>query len=157
MRAVHDEASGPHRHQAAQTLGHPIGRFDRLDGQRVGGLAVGRGFQQRAQRNFVRRVAKMDRQLPASVVAFEGGAGGVLGIEAFAEKSREPAGGGLIAEQAGNGGRITHKRDDNGWRLSRQSLSGRYQQRKAKRAGSRWPPRYAIARRRERAAALARR
>ena len=130
MRAVDDEASGVHRHQAAEALRDPVGGFDRLDGQRAGGFCVRSGFQQRAQRHFVRRVAEMDRQLPAPVVAFESGAGGILGIETFAEERREPAGGGLIAEQAGNGGGGTHRRDDNGWRVCRQSLSGRYQQRK---------------------------
>ena len=104
MCAMNDEASGMHRHKSTQTLRHPVGSFDRFDGQGARGFAVGGAFEQRAQGFFVRCVAEMNCQLPTAVVVLEGGAGCIVGIEAFAEKRRQPAGGGFIAKQAGNGG-----------------------------------------------------
>ena len=46
----------------------------------------------------------MDRQLPLPAVALEGGADRVVGVEAVAEGARQPAGGRLVAGEAGDGG-----------------------------------------------------
>ena len=50
----------------------------------------------------------MDCQLPAPVITFKGGTGGVLGIKAFAEIGRKPPGSGFVAGQAGDGGGCVH-------------------------------------------------
>ncbi len=109
MGTVHDETPGVHRAQSGEAFRHPVGRGDRLDDERFRRrVVVRRRSQQRAQAGFVRRLAEMDRQLPAPVVAFEGGAGGVVWIEAFAKKRHQPARGGFIANETGDGGGSGH-------------------------------------------------
>ena len=108
MRAVHDEAAGAHRFEAGEALLDPIGRRDLLDGERGGRRLAGGERDLRAQIRLVRLVAEMDRHVPLAAVTLEGGAGGVVGAEDFAEIGRQPPGGRLVAGQAGDGGGRVH-------------------------------------------------
>ena len=104
MRAMHHEAAGAHRFEAGEALIDPIGRRDRLDGERGGRRLAGGDRDQRAQIRFVGPRAEMDRYLPLTAIALEGGAGSRFGIEAFAEINSQPPGGRLVAGQTGEGG-----------------------------------------------------
>ncbi len=108
MRAMHDEAAGAHRLQTGQAFLDPVGGRDRLDGERGRRRIAGRERDLRAQSGFVRRLAEMDRHLPLAAVALEGGADGVVGAEDLAEIAGEPAGGRLVAGEAGDGGGRVH-------------------------------------------------
>ncbi len=104
MRAVHDEAAGPHRLQTAKAFLDPVGGRDRLDGERGRRRIARRERDLRAQSRFVRRLTEMDRHLPLAAVALESGADGVVGAENLAEISGQPPGGRLVAGEAGDGG-----------------------------------------------------
>ena len=104
MRAVHGEAAGGHRRQPGQTLRHPVGVRHRLDGQRRRCRFAGNERDQRAQRRLVGRRTEMDRHLPLAAVALEGGADGVIGIEALAQRAGKLARGRLVTDKAGDGG-----------------------------------------------------
>ena len=111
MRAVDDETAGRHRLQPFEALCDPVGRRHRFEGERLRGGVAGGKPHQVAHGGFVRRLAEMDCHLPLAVVAFEGGAGGVLGVQAFTEIGGEAAGGFFVAQQADDGGRrIGHGR-----------------------------------------------
>ena len=104
VRAMHDAAAGAHRFETGEALLDPIGRRDRLDGERGRRRFAGGDRDQRAQHGFVRLVAEMNRHLPLPAIVLESGAGSAFGVEAFAEIGRQPAGGRLVAGQAGDGG-----------------------------------------------------
>ncbi len=91
VRAMHDETAGAHRLQAGQTLRHPIGIADLLESERLRRRRTGEARDQRSDGAFVRRLAKMDGQLPLPAVALEGGADQVAVTEAFVDGARQAA------------------------------------------------------------------
>ena len=112
MCAMNDEASGTHGLQPGKALRHPIAGGDPLDAERVCRGFAGRELDQVAQPAFVRRIAEMNRHLPASGIVFEGGAGGIHGVEAFAKKSCKTAGGRFVARKTGDSGGRIHATQD---------------------------------------------
>jgi hypothetical protein len=85
--AMDEEAAGAHRPEAGKALGDPVGRGDPLNAKGVRYRFAGCELDQLAQTGLVRSSSEMDRQLPASIIAFKSGTGSVLGIEAFGEIS----------------------------------------------------------------------
>ena len=107
VRAVNNKAAHAHRFEAGKALRNPVGCGDRFDTERLRRRFAGHKLDESAQSGLVGGGAKMDRDLPSPVIAFECRTDGVLGAEAFAEIGREPAGSRFVAGEASDsGGRI---------------------------------------------------
>ena len=101
VRAMHDEASGPHGRQAGKAFAHPVFGRDVPKGERLGGGIAGRGRRQRAHRAPIGRIAKMDRDGPASAAVIHKTDGRVLVRTALGEQAGECLGGLFIAFERG--------------------------------------------------------
>ena len=104
VRAMDDEAPGLHGLEPGEALRHPVARRHILEDDRLGRIVAGRECDQVAQGLFIRRLPEMDCHLPLAIAVLEGGAGGVLRVERFAEIVGDAARSGLIADEAGDGG-----------------------------------------------------
>src|SRR6478752_636116 len=102
MCTVYDEAARAHRSKPGKALRHPVCVGDRFNAEPVRRRRTGYEPDQFTQSRLVGRGAEMDGHMPSSVVAFEGRTGCVLGIEAFAEVGRNPAGGRFVAGKMGD-------------------------------------------------------
>src|SRR5262245_38585735 len=85
VRPVYDETPGVDRRETFQALAHPVGGRERLEYERVRGRRAGRRRDQRPHRRFIRPLAEMEGQRPASVRLLERRRGHVLRIEAFGD------------------------------------------------------------------------
>ncbi len=103
VRAMHDKTAGAHRRQVGQTLRHPVSVGDGLEAQRLCRRVAGDQRHLRAHRFLVGRIAKVNRQLPLPAVVLERRADRV-GVQAFAQRGEQAAGGRLVAGQTGDNG-----------------------------------------------------
>src|SRR5262245_34750109 len=94
---MNDQAAGADWRKRGEALRHPVAVRDELDTERISPCLPRRKHDQLAQADLVGWAAEMNRHLPASIIPLERGANGILGIEAFAEISGKPSGGGLVA------------------------------------------------------------
>jgi hypothetical protein len=104
VRAMNDETANSHGFKAGEASGDPVFTRNWLNAERIRRRRTGRNLDQAAQSGFVGGHTEVDRHVPPSVAAFEGGTDYVFGIEAFAEIGRKPPGSRFVAGKPGDGG-----------------------------------------------------
>ena len=93
VRTVDNEAAGLDRRQAGEAVAHPVGRRDQIEMERFGGSSTCRGGRQRAQRIFIGRGAKMNRDPPSSAARIHKRDGDIVAVIGFGNDGGDPAGG----------------------------------------------------------------